>query len=235
MNQVLITGASSDIGLALCRKYLSEGWSIIGQYRTERTEFDALVGSNLKTWKCDFANTNKLNKDLENNIHNVSNSNSFINLAAEMSPLRFSEASSCDILNTLSVNLIPGLLIMKTLGPEMIKNKFGRIVHGSSIGVKFGGGQQNFTYSLSKHTQEFIPQECRNWAKENVYVNIARIGVTKTRIHSKLKNKDLSSRVSQIPVGRLATPEEIAEALFWLGSEKNGFTTNETISIAGGE
>ena len=124
---------------------------------------------------------------------------------------------------------------MQAIGPVMAEREFGRIVHGSSIGVKFGGGKQNFAYSLSKHSQEFIPQECRTWAADNVFVNIARIGATDTRIHAKIKNKDMLDRAKLIPRGRLATPQEIAEGLYWLGSEINHFTSGETISIAGGE
>ena len=55
IKQALVTGASSDIGLALCKKYLSEGWNVIGHYRTERAELLALNGPHFKTWKCDFA------------------------------------------------------------------------------------------------------------------------------------------------------------------------------------
>ena len=124
---------------------------------------------------------------------------------------------------------------MQAIGPVMAEREFGRIVHGSSIGVKFGGGENSFAYSLSKHAQEFIPQECRKWASKNVFVNIARIGATDTRIHAKINQKDLAARAKMIPTGRLATPPEIAEALYWLGSENNQFTTGETISIAGGE
>ena len=124
---------------------------------------------------------------------------------------------------------------MQAIGPAMVKRGFGRIVHGSSIGVKFGGGEQSFTYSLSKHAQEFIPKECREWAKNNVFVNVVRIGVTTTRIHSNMPHKDMATRAKFIPAGRLASPEEIAQTLFWLGSDINGFTANEIISAAGGE
>jgi len=235
MKQVLVTGASSDIGLAVCQKYLDADWRVIGHYKTERLELDKLRGDRFKKWHCDFSNIKNLENDLKVDILNISKSNAFINLAAHLSPVKFSDATSENIMTTLNINLLPGLLIMKFLGTKMVANKFGRIVHGSSIGVKFGGGESSFNYSLSKHAQEFIPQECQKWAKNNVFINIVRIGVTKTRLHSKIPSKNMTTRTKLIPIGRLATPAEIAEPLFWLGSDKNSFTTNEVISVSGGE
>jgi NAD(P)-dependent dehydrogenase (short-subunit alcohol dehydrogenase family) len=235
MKRVLITGASSDIGLATCRRYQAAGWFVVGHYYNGRPEMEPLKGNQFEGWQCDFSDLPSLESDLKNNKSNITNIAAYVNLAAELTPGGFSNASSDNILQALSVNLLPGLLIMQAIGPVMRESGFGRIVHGSSIGVKFGGGENSFSYSLSKHAQEFIPQECRKWASKNVFVNIARIGATNTRIHTKIGNKDLAARAKMIPVGRMATPPEIAEALYWLGSENNQFTSGETISIAGGE
>jgi NAD(P)-dependent dehydrogenase (short-subunit alcohol dehydrogenase family) len=235
MRQVLVTGASSDIGLAVCQKYLDAGWRVIGQYRTERAELDALQQSQFKKWQCDFSYIKDLEGDLRDDKFDISKSDAYVSLAASLSPTEFSQATSSDILNALSINLIPGLLIMQCLGPKMVSRGFGRIVHGSSIGIKFGGGEQSFTYSLSKHAQEFIPQECRKWAGNGVYVNVVRIGVTDTRLHSQIPDKNMAERAKLVPARRLASSKEIADALFWLGSDNNGFTTNDVISVSGGE
>jgi NAD(P)-dependent dehydrogenase (short-subunit alcohol dehydrogenase family) len=235
MKRVLITGANSDIGLATCKKYQEAGWFVIGHFRNDRDELNSLRGTQFESWQCDFSNLSSLEGVLKNRKSSISNIDAYVNLAAELTPVTFSNASTTEILHALSVNLLPGLLIMQSVGPAMTERGFGRIVHGSSIGVKFGGGEQSFAYSLSKHAQEFIPHECRKWAAKNVYVNIARIGATDTRIHSNTKNKDMVARANLIPAGRLATPQEIAETLYWLGSERNNFTTGENISIAGGE
>jgi len=230
MKRVLITGASSDIGLATCQKYQEAGWLVIGHYRNDRDELDQLRGNQFEDWQCDFSNLSSLESDLENRQTNFSNIDAYVNLAAELTAVEFSKASSAEILHILSVNLLPGILIMQAIGPAMAEKGFGRIVHGSSIGVKFGGGEQSFAYSLSKHALKSFPKNAKN-----VFVNVARIGATDTRIHRKIEKKDMAARTNMIPAGRLATPQEIANALFWLGSENNHFTSGETISIAGGE
>ena len=117
----------------------------------------------------------------------------------------------------------------------MIKNNYGRILHCSSIGVKFGGGLNTYSYSLSKHLLEFIPLYFRKVIKKNVFFNILRVGVTKTKIHKKIKNKILKKRIKLIPIGRMANTREIAEYIFYINSERNSFISNQILSISGGE
>jgi 3-oxoacyl-[acyl-carrier protein] reductase len=117
----------------------------------------------------------------------------------------------------------------------MAKRKYGRIVIGSSIGVRFGGGFDSFAYSLSKHAAEFIPSEARTWASDGVLTNVIRIGVTDTPANSAFPGRDLEERVSRIPAGRAANVDEISDFLFWYGSSVNTFVTGQVIAISGGE
>ena len=60
---------------------------------------------------------------------------------------------------------------------------------------KFGGGEKNYPYLLSKFALEFFPSSNKKWIKNNVLVSTARVGVTKTKIHNKPKTKNLLERV----------------------------------------
>lgn len=238
MRTVLITGASSDIGLAAARRYLAAGWRVIGHYRTLRPELAALMaeaGSAFEGWQADFADTAALEAKLATEPAFFTRADALVNLAAALPAQRFEETSAAEILSVLAVNLLPGLLLMRLMGPAMAERGFGRIVHASSIGVKFGGGGDSFSYSLSKHAQEFIPSAARKWAAANVLVNVLRIGVTDTRTHEHIPGKNMAQRAALIPAKRMATPDEIAGSIFWLGSEENGFTSAQVIAASGGE
>ena len=78
---------------------------------------------------------------------------------------------------------------------------------------------------------EFFPSNNKKWIKNNVLINTVRVGVTKTRLHNKLKTKNLIKRVKLIPIQRMASPEEIVKVIFFLGSNDNTFISNEVISI----
>ena len=158
-----------------------------------------------------------------------------IHAAAFVQPVSFFDITTTDLLNTFTINVISSFLFTRSIVPVMIDKGWGRIVNLSSIGVKFGGGAKTFCYSLSKHALEFFPQEHRSWSASNVLINSLRVGVTDTRIHKIDPNKDMSQRVSMIPMGRMATPEEMANTVYWLGSDQNAFMTGQVITVAGGE
>ena len=138
-----------------------------------------------------------------------------------------------DIIDTIKVNFFPYFYLTKIIGPNMVKKNWGRIVNLGSIGVKFGGNEYNFPYSFSKHMLEFFPKITATWVKKNVLINTVRVGVTKTKIHKKLPKKNLKKRVNLVPMKRMATPHEIAQFIFFLGSD-NSYISNQFI-ISGGE
>ena len=90
----------------------------------------------------------------------------------------------------------------------MKKKKFGRVLHISSIGVKYGGGKNTFNYSFSKNALEFIPSHVRELTKYNLLTNILRVGFVKTKLIKKIKNKNINKRIKLIPIGRSAKIKE---------------------------
>lgn len=238
MRQALITGASSNIGMAICQQYLSAGYRVIAQYRRDKSGLAQLAkkgGPKFVARKVDFADPSAVDTLLGAEWELFSATDVLINGAAARQQIPFAEISAATILHHLTINLIPGLLLMRRLGPVMVERGWGRIVHLGSIGVKFGGGEDSFCYSLTKHGMEFMPAIHREWAARNVFVNTLRVGLTETRSYGDMPKPILANRVALIPAGRMASPSEIAEAVFWLGSESNSWTTGQVIAVAGGE
>ena len=235
--KVLILGASSDIGLKLIEIYLKNQYKIIAHYNKGNKFFFKLVDSNknkIKKIKFNFlTNLNQSEKFLKNKI--FKDCSVLINALGYLKETNYSVLKLNDLENALKVNLFPGIYLTGKIGEEMNKKKWGRIVHLGSIGVKYGGGVSNFPYSLSKHSLEFIPSYTKRWIKNNVFVNTIRVGATKTKLHSKLTSKNLKYRESLIPLKRMASPKEIADFIFYIGSEKNSYISNQILSISGGE
>jgi len=237
MRQVLITGASSDIGVATCKKYLAEGFRVIGHFNKGQDSFFDLVktSSNMRSLQVDLSDSRSVEQTLSKHKDLLQKTDILINMAAIFRAKPFSDITATDIIETMSVNLIAALLFMRFITPEMISRKWGRIVNISSIGVKFGGGSTSFCYALSKHSLEFLPADYKSWAANNVFVNTLRVGVTDTKFHKNDPSKDLNRRIEMIPAKRMASADEIANAIFWLGSNQNTFTSGQVISISGGE
>ena len=235
--QVLVTGASSDIGIAVCRLYLANNYRVLGLYNKGQSSLIQLAeqASNLTLHQLNFETPENIEQFINENQEQVLDSDVVIHAAAFVQPVSFFDITTTDLLNTFTINVISSFLFTRSIVPVMIDKGWGRIVNLSSIGVKFGGGAKTFCYSLSKHALEFFPQEHRSWSASNVLINSLRVGVTDTRIHKIDPNKDMSQRVSMIPMGRMATPEEMANTVYWLGSDQNAFMTGQVITVAGGE
>ena len=201
MKQVLITGASSDIGIETCKKYLAEGFQVVGHYNHGQDGFFDLVDAspNLQSLQIDLSNTKMFEQALIANKTLLEKTDILINMAAVSQAKLFQKITAADIIGAMNVNLIAALLLMRDTTPGMIKRKWGRIVNIGSIGVKFGGGATSFCYALSKHSLEFLPEDYKSWAANNVFVNTLRIGVTDTKFHDNNPEKNMERRIEMIP------------------------------------
>jgi len=229
MKKILILGGNSDIGLELLNNFLNDKNFLIHIHYNKKIS-QKIVKKEIKLIKKDLSkiDSKNLNKYFDRNYDII------INLVGYVSNQSFSNFSIKEIQKTILVNsLIPFAIIRNSL-KNMIKNKFGRIINTSSIGAKFGGGVNTFSYSLSKHLNEFMPSEIKNLSANNILYNTVRIGVTDTKFHKKIKKKSLQKRIRLIPLKKMATTRDIARYINYLIIENN-FITNEVINITGGE
>ncbi len=234
--KVIILGASSDIGLSIMKIYSKKNYEIIAHYNTGNKFFFNFLKNNKNITKIKFnflTSIKKIETFFKKKI--FKNCSILINASGLIKELKFSETKLDDLIDILKVNFYPGFLLTQSLGNEMNKKKWGRVVNLGSIGVKFGGGLNNFPYSFSKHALEFFPSETKEWTKNNVLINTIRVGATQTKLHSKLPSKNLKKRVKMIPMGRMASTEEIAEFVYFLASDENTYISNQVLSISGGE
>ncbi len=231
-NKVLILGASSDIGIKVVKIFLSNNWNVDAHYYKNKSN---LIKINSNALKIINANLNNLNLN-SSFFKKLSNEySSIINLVGYIDNKSYEETTLNETINSIKVNSLIPLFIFRKYLNKMKKNKFGRILNASSIGVKYGGGKNTFNYSLSKHILEFIPSIYKDLAKYNILINSLRIGLTNTKIHSKINKKNMKKRIAMIPINRIAEPDEIAKTIYFLSSKENTYITREIISISGGE
>lgn len=233
---VLITGAGSGIGLALVKKFLSEGWEVLAHYHKSDLELKALQKKagegSLKLFQSDFKKPADLCKFLEK-VGKLS-LDALINNAGDHDGSLRSQDRITDIQSTFLINTIAPALIAETVLTAMKENKKGNIVNISSIGAKYGSGLGSMFYGASKGGLEAITKTlAREGAPHNVLVNAIRPGLVNTQfIHRVPKNMD--ERKKMIPLKRLAEPQEVADFVFYLCAN-NSYITSEILAIAGGE
>ena len=234
---VLILGGSSDIGIEVVKIFLKLNWNVTAQYYKNKKKLNNLKNyRNLNIIKFNFAHkklyeSEKLIKKKFNGKYD-----SIINLVGYIDNKGFENTNLKSILKSLTANAILPILIEKILVKKMLKQKWGRILNCSSIGVKFGGGANSYNYAFSKHCLEFIPNSYKKWSEKNVFINNLRIGVTDTKIHKRMKkNLKIKARLKLIPINRMAKPEEMAIYIKNLVTNANSYMTGQTITVSGGE
>ena len=141
--------------------------------------------------------------------------------------------------SSVSSSLIKTALLMmffsSRIFPGMKKRGFGRIVNISSIASKYGGSVHSLHYGCSKLALEGLTKTlAREGSIHNVFTNTIRPGLIDTEFLKKFP-KDMAKRIKKIPVRKKGLPQDIADMIFYLGSDKNNFITNEIITISGGE
>ena len=233
--KVLILGGSSDIGLEVTKQLLDLKWKVTSHYNSNKSFVKNIENKNLDKIFLDFSKINYKNINKVINKKIKSNYDAVINLVGFIDNKSFNNMNLKSITRSITINALLPIMIEKRIIKNMLKKKWGRILNCSSIGVKFGGGKNSYNYSFSKHCLEFIPNEHKQWTKNDVLINNIRIGVTDTKIHRKMKTKGkLKERINLIPMKRMATPKEIAKYISNLISD-NSYMTGQTITISGGE
>lgn len=231
--KVLILGGSSDIGIEVIKKFLKDKWTVVAHYSKNSHELKKIKNKNLKIFKYDLRDIYNFEKFLnKNSLFN--DINSFISLTGYINSANFSEIKIIDFYDHINVNYLSNLIILKKILPKMKKNNFGRVLLSSSTGVKFGGGETTPLYSLTKYMNEFFFSSYNEFFKKNVLINTIRIGLTKTKLHKKIK-KNLAKRIQLIPIKRMASTKEVANYIFIYSTEFNTLTTRKIIDVTGGE
>jgi 3-oxoacyl-[acyl-carrier protein] reductase len=232
--KVLILGASSDIGVSTVKYFLKNDWFVLAHYNKNKKNLSKIKNNKLDFFKFDLRDINKFKKYLTRN-KKFNSIDSFVSLTGYIKTSNVLNTEIKSFYDHININYLSNLIIIQKIIPHMSVKQFGRILLSSSTGVKFGGGKLTGLYSLTKYMNEFFFNNYRELYKKNILINALRIGLTDTKIHKKVKGKNLKKRVKLIPLGRMATTDEVAKYVYFYSSKQNTLTTNETIDISGGE
>ena len=211
--KILILGASSDIGISTVEKFLSNGWDVVAHYN-KNSKALLKFKSKIDLIKIDFStllnesNLKKITKKKLKDIDGIVSLTGYLNLAS------YHRFKLSEFNKHININYLNTQLIIRYVLKRMIKKKWGRILVSSSIGTKFGGAENSFLYSLSKHMNEFFPTVFKKLANKNIFYNCIQIGLTNTKMNYVNKNKNIKKRTSLVPVRRMANTKEIAEHIY---------------------
>jgi len=225
MKRVLITGASNGIGKSISEYYYERGYYVIGTGKRETP--DTPLHQYIS---CDLSS----DEDVENLMSSVSEVDILINNAGINPISNFVDIPFEQFLEVQKVNLFAPFKLCKNYVPYMQKQNWGRIVNICSIWSK-KSKIGRVSYSASKFGLNGMSVALSHEvAKDNVLVNCISPGFVDTDLTRINMGDKINSIIEQVPMNRLCEPEEIAKAVFWLGSDQNTFITGQNIMVDGG-
>ena len=233
--KVLITGGSRGIGRALVELYAKSGDEVVFLYRANddaANEVCAKTGA--RAIKCDVSSSADATAAVEQAIEMLGGINVLINNAGVSSFCLFDNISDEEWSKLIDTNLSGAFYITRAAVKPMISKKCGRIINIGSMWGKVGAACE-VHYSASKAGLRGMTLAlAKELAPSGITVNCIEPGVISTEMNARLSKDDLDELCEQTPLGRLGSPEEVAELTYFLSSEKAAFITGQIIGIDGG-
>jgi len=235
---VFVTGASRGIGRSMAVDFLKKGFKVGVGYRERREkaiEIENLY-TNAKAFKVEILSRNSIKKvfsacqnyfDKEIDI--------LVNNAAIAQEKPFETITDKDWDRMLAVNLRGPFAFSQEVLPVMIKNKWGRIVNIVSIGGQWGGFNQVHYAAAKAGLINLTKSLAKIYSSRGITVNAVSPGLVATDMSKKeLLTKSGKEKVKNIPIGRIADSEEVANVVTFLCSEEASYITGQTINVNGG-
>ena len=245
---VIVTGGAAGIGRATAQRFAEEGcrvaiWDVNETAGTETLGKLQAVGAEAAFQRVDVTRSDPVEAAVKEVIARWRRIDVLVNNAGivrDAQLVKWKDGSVTGVMtdeafdSVIQVNLKSVFLCARAVTPHMMAAGGGVILNASSVVGLYGNfGQTNYVA-----TKAGVIGMTRTWARElgryNIRVNAVAPGFIGTEILRAMPDKVIESMVSHTPLGRMGTPEEIAEAYAWLASDRASFVHGAVLSVDGG-
>lgn len=242
---IIVTGAGSGIGRATAIRFAQEGGTVVLVGRTTDTlEATAAEFPEDKTWihtdnymtiTCDISVQSQVQEMIKRAVERFGKIDVLVNNAGKAVQGKITELSSEDWKASIDTNLTGTFYVCQAAMPHLIASK-GNIINVSSLsGV--GGDWNMAAYNAAKAGVSNLTRTLAlDHGADGVRINAVNPSVTKTNMTTAIQDNDNKTDkfLARCPLGRLATPEDIAAAITFLASEDAAMITGVNLPVDGG-
>ena len=231
MNQprvVLVTGGNRGIGFAIAQQFIEAGHKVAVTVRSGSGPEGSL---SVKADVLDGASLDAAIAEVEGTLGPIEVLVANAGITKDTLLLRMSDE---DFESVVDTNLNGVFRVLKRATKSMIKQRFGRVILiGSVVGLLGSPGQIN--YSASKSALVGMARSLsRELGGRGITANVVAPGFIDTDMTAELSLEQQQDYLSRIPVGRFASPAEVAKVVSWLASDDAAYITGAVIPVDGG-
>ena len=234
---ILITGANRGIGHNILKKIATCGYTVIGTSRSKDGAdmiTDAIKDSNGKGVVMDVTNQDSINTSVNQIKEDYGVIYGLVNNAGITNDNLLMRMSDDQWNSVIETNLTSLYRVTKSVVKDMMKARTGRIVNiGSIVGLMGNAGQSNYSATKSG-LLGFTKSLARELSSRNINVNAVSPGFIDTDMTKALSDDQIESLTKNIPLGRIASPDEVSSVVAFLLSDDSSYITGENINVNGG-
>ena len=240
----VVTGASSDIGAVIVKRFAEEGAKVVLLGRNidslEKTRASISNKDDTVSIACDITNEAQVLQTVEQIIHTYGRVDVLVNSAGAINdPVHFHEMPESEITKLININMLGVFKMTKAVLPSMQENKNGCIINIGSISSERAIPRVHLAvYSATKAAiSMFTKAIAIEYARRNVRCNcinpgIINSGMIKPYLDDPKARKVLEDR---LPLNRVGEPEDVANAVVYMASDEANWVTGTILNVDGGK
>jgi len=237
---ILVTGGSRGIGRGICLafartdNYIYFNYSSAGEAAAQTEKLVAEAGGTATGIQVNVASEKEVMDFVARALDETGRVDVLVNNAGITRDGLLVRMKEADWEEVLNINLKGSFLCTKAVTKPMMKQRYGRIINVSSVvGVSGNPGQANYVASKAGIIG-LTKGVAKELASRGITANVVAPGYIETDMTADLPDKAKEAMVSQIPLGRAGTPEDIAAAVVFLASDQAAYITGQVLHVSGG-
>ena len=237
---VFVTGGSRGIGKEVALKFAENGYNVVINYVSSKTNVEELKsefenkGVKALIMQADVTDKEKIEEVVKKAIEEFGSIDVLVNNAGITKDNLLMRMSEEEFEKVIEINLKGTYIVTKAVTKYMMKKRKGSIINLSSVvGVAGNAGQSN--YSASKAgIIGFTKSIAKELASRNIRSNAVAPGFIATDMTAVLSDEVKENIHNQIPLKRMGTAREVANLIYFLGSDESSYITGQVINVDGG-
>ena len=234
----LVTGASRGIGKAITQRYAAAGATVAACARDDHArpvvEEIVAAGGTAVALSLDVTDVSSVTAAVDTTLERFQRVDILVNNAGIVRDQLLMRMKTAEWDAVLATNLTGAFTCTQAVLRPMLKQRWGRVINISSVVGQSGNpGQVNYA-AAKAGLIGFTKALAREVASRGITVNVVAPGMIETDMTAWLGDRARSTLETQIPLGRLGAPEEVAGAVCFLASDEASYITGQVVGVNGG-